>query len=938
MNRIKQFILPVCFLSLSAIITVLGFSYLGYIQLPGMSVFEGIIGSADVTKSNDELISELVALHSSPLKKTDISDDMRGIWVDAADYVFADDASDEEIKSVIYSDFNYYRNFIPDTVFINFPTSTVFAGSNKFDVIKYTLFCAELIGCDRILVADEELLNGKKGNIDSSEIDNLLNSYQFNGVLFSCEELFGKEDYYNYFLSLKKYIELHHPSIPLGIEVNTDTKALFADEYTIKVFEEIKPDFIYVDCAFTVNDAEFPFALVAMWWNSFAAHYNVPIYCEHRTDLIFTSEKWNDSKEISEQMKILYGCPAFDGSCFYDIVSIKNKKVLARDLSIFLNDVSGELQDSMSVNTLQIADNSVIFTGFNDENYEVFCNDTLVSSVDGSFSVSYPFTSFENEFDFRCAGARYKYLIKNNISLFSSFYPSSDIALEKNKTITVYSISPVGAKVFAVVNGMYYELAAGGVSVSEPIPDGYSVFSGVISFDGARISDGRLTLLCLYDDVYSTVECGNISGGSFFSETSSESDGVLLTEASPYNDNGLGQSLMCVTNSDNTEIISDVKEYDTYHPYRSQLLRGTLDYVDKISVSDEGYLVYELRSGNNIYGVDATLINNAYTMPLNEIELIRFDSSSDRTDFIFDMKWLSPVTVTPEKQDYKKGYLDFSFNIEKFDAEYFDIMFNYCGSLDIPTVLTFTEDSVFSSYELFTAEDNVFIMRLYLRSTGKFHGFDIAETEDGNVKVSFINKKSSSLEGKTVMLDPGHGGLSMVGTALRDNSVSEATVTLALADNVRRYLESRGAKVIMTRDRDTSLSLYERTVMCENANPDIFVSIHCDGSEAAYESGTHTFYFTPFSHFLASSIHSSLVNAYSDRIYVEADENYERIDRKIKYYPFYVTRVDNCPSVLVETGFLTNFVEGNVLANPVNQDILGKAIADGIENYFNNAY
>ncbi len=938
MNRVKQFILPVCFLLLSAIIVTLGFSYMGYIQLPGMSLLDGIIGSDDDIKSNDELISELIALYSSPLKKSELSDDMRGIWVNTDDYSFSEDATDDEIKSAIYSDFNYYRNFAPDTVFITFPSSSVIAGCNNFDVIKYILFCAELIGCDRILVADEILLSEKNGKINCADIDNLMKEYQFDGVLFSCEELFGKDDYYDLFLSLKRFLELNYPSISLGIEVNTVSEALFADEYTIRIFEEICPDFAYVDCAYPVNDPTYPFALVAMWWNSFASHYNVPIYCEHRTDLIFTSDKWNDSNEISEQMKILYGCPAFDGSCFYDISSVKNKRVLARDLSIFLNDVSGVLQDSMSVNTLQIVDNSVMFSGSSHEKYEVFCNDTLVNSSDGGFSAAYPLDSFNNEFDFRSAGAKYNYKIINNMPLFNSYYPYEDIEIDKSDNLSVYTISPEGSDVYAVIGGAYYQLTSGVLSVNENIPAGYNVFSCELSFDNVRVSDRRLTFVCFYDGLYSTADCGYITVDSLFYKDSTDNEEVNVSDISPYNNNGLGNSLMCITNSDNTEIISEVTDYDTYHPYRSSLLKGTLDYVDRISVSDEGYLVYELKSGNNVYGVDATLINNAFTMPLNKVRLVNFNSSADRTDFIFDMNWLSPITVIPEMQDYKEGYLDFSFNIEKFDAEYFDIKFNYCEAIDILTALSFTENSVFSSYELFTAEDSVFILRLYLRSPGKFYGFDIIETDSGEIKVSFVNKKSSSLEGKVIMLDPGHGGLSMVGTAVRDNSVSEATVTLALANNVKKYLESRGATVIMTRDRDTSLSLYERTVFCESMNPDIFVSIHCDGSEAAYESGTHTFYFTPYSHSLASAIHSSLVAAYSDKIYVEADDNYARIDRKIKYYPFYVTRVDNCPSVLVETGFMTNFVEGNVLSNPVNQDILGKAIADGIENYFKNAY
>ena len=185
------------------------------------------------------------------------------------------------------------------------------------------------------------------------------------------------------------------------------------------------------------------------------------------------------------------------------------------------------------------------------------------------------------------------------------------------------------------------------------------------------------------------------------------------------------------------------------------------------------------------------------------------------------------------------------------------------------------------------------------------------------------------------MLDAGHGGLSMTGTAVADNSLSEKIVTLAIAQKTKEMLESKGATVIMTRTMDTSLTLEERCALMRKYNPDIFVSIHCDGTETESDAGTHSFYFRPYSMPLADEINKALASVYKTHIYSPADTNYSKVDKSIKYYPFYVTRMNDCPAVLVETGFMTNPIEGLILGTDNTQYWLAQGISTGIESYFN---
>lgn len=937
MNKVKKIIFPVVFVIISLLIIGTGFVYFGFlgnISLPAVGKPDGDLSEV---RNNSDVIEEIIQLKTDNSAHKKLSVDMSGLWIETSeDFGVTADKGTDAVKYAVYSDINYYKNFLPDTLFIKPDTKNVYsalteADGSSFDILSYSLYYADQLSLDKVLIADEDIVLTDDGTFTTERISSYLSSYSFDAVLFSCESLFGKSELCEYTEMLSKFLDEKFSSVLLGVEVNSDTEALFADKTVISIFEKKLCDFGYVDMGYVTSDASYPFGSVALWWNSFAEYYNVPFYCEHRTDKVFVnSGAWSDGTEISKQMEQLYVCPYIKGSVFYNISCIKNKKSLATDLSIFINDVAGTVQETINVQSLMIdTANNVNFTGLVtvDENVRVFCSDKEILTENKSFSVSYPLERGRNVFDFRGGGARYNYIIDNPCELIYVNMSEIDYVTGSDSDFSPSVFCPSGAEVYLIICGKSYEMSESTSVCPEGIPADYSSFTCSVSSSELNGNADEFTVLCFFNGEYSRFDYGNGNSDNGY------------VKLSPYNDNGLGRSLMCMTDCDNTEQISKPDDYDTYHPDRSALLKGTVDYVDKISVSEEGYLVYELKSGINVYGVDSILINNGYNMPMNNVVLEAFDDSSDKhTKFSFRTDWLSPITVSPQPQDYKVGHMEFSYNISEFNAEYFDLTFYYTETLDVGSLISFASNSVFSSYDIFSDNNGNLILRLYLSKPGCFYGFDLNEVSDGLVEVTFRKRLDNSIAGKVIMVDAGHGGISMIGTALKNNTIGEYQVTLDIARYVKSYLEQMGASVIMTRTDDVSMLLSERTYMSETMNPDVFISIHCDGSDFLYESGTHTFYYTPFSQPLASSIHNSLVNTYRNEIYVEGDENYERIDRKIKYYPFYVTRIDNCPSVLIETGFMTNYVEGNVLVNPVNQDKLAKAIARGLSDYFVNSY
>ncbi|MBR5496431.1 MAG: N-acetylmuramoyl-L-alanine amidase, partial [Clostridia bacterium] len=194
----------------------------------------------------------------------------------------------------------------------------------------------------------------------------------------------------------------------------------------------------------------------------------------------------------------------------------------------------------------------------------------------------------------------------------------------------------------------------------------------------------------------------------------------------------------------------------------------------------------------------------------------------------------------------------------------------------------------------------------------------------------------SSLTGTVIMLDPGHGGYGSPGTNYR-MEVYEETVTYSIAMKAAEILRAEGATVIVTRSENDALSLAQRVKIARNENPDMFVSIHCDGADDTSWMGTHTFYYKNYSMPLAQSIHNQLVNAWRNYYYTDTQSKaYSTLDRKIKFFPFNVTRIEECPSVLVECGYLTNELDGQFLISEGGQKILATAIAQGIIDYIAN--
>ena len=214
---------------------------------------------------------------------------------------------------------------------------------------------------------------------------------------------------------------------------------------------------------------------------------------------------------------------------------------------------------------------------------------------------------------------------------------------------------------------------------------------------------------------------------------------------------------------------------------------------------------------------------------------------------------------------------------------------------------------------------------------------------------------------KRVVLDPGHGGKDP-GAVWK--GLKEKDLTLDIAQRTAKKLrEKLGCEVLLTRNRDKFLPLEDRTAFANTHDADLFVSLHVNAAPGKSLNGLETYFLN-----LASDEQSMRVaareNATTERsisdlqvilndlmlnskinesnrmarvvhknALVKLRKHYKVRDLGVRQAPFYVLIGARMPSVLIETGFITNPTEHKRLASKAYKERMAEGIADGIVAY-----
>ncbi len=227
--------------------------------------------------------------------------------------------------------------------------------------------------------------------------------------------------------------------------------------------------------------------------------------------------------------------------------------------------------------------------------------------------------------------------------------------------------------------------------------------------------------------------------------------------------------------------------------------------------------------------------------------------------------------------------------------------------------------------------------------------------------------KKSTLRPVVVVIDPGHGGKDPGATG--PHGVHEKDVVLAISKDLAQDLKNqKGIKVFLTRKGDYYITLRQRLRLARRYKADIFVAIHADAYKNKYSKGVSVYALSlrgassEAARWLAakenyselggvdlkdknSVLRSVLINLSQTATITASLQLGTNVLDQLNHFtklhhgaveqaPFVVLKSPDIPSVLIETGFLSNPKEEHLLKSPRYQHRLAKAIMNGVYRYF----
>ncbi|MCX6330594.1 MAG: N-acetylmuramoyl-L-alanine amidase [Bacteroidia bacterium] len=225
-----------------------------------------------------------------------------------------------------------------------------------------------------------------------------------------------------------------------------------------------------------------------------------------------------------------------------------------------------------------------------------------------------------------------------------------------------------------------------------------------------------------------------------------------------------------------------------------------------------------------------------------------------------------------------------------------------------------------------------------------------------------------------IVIDPGHGGIDpgALGSISKEKNINLA-IALKTAEYIRENIKN--VNVVLTRTDDSTVDLIERPKIANRNNADLFISIHTNSTKGSKSvMGAETWimglasneenlevamkenevilleddYSTKYQGFdpkspesyiiftLTQSVYQRQSTDLASKIQTQLTEKIDRKDRGVKQAGFWVLFNTTMPSVLVETGFITNQSEERYLNSKQGQDSFASAIFRACKDYIDD--
>ena len=218
-----------------------------------------------------------------------------------------------------------------------------------------------------------------------------------------------------------------------------------------------------------------------------------------------------------------------------------------------------------------------------------------------------------------------------------------------------------------------------------------------------------------------------------------------------------------------------------------------------------------------------------------------------------------------------------------------------------------------------------------------------------NIEVPLENLQNKSFLGRTIVIDPGHGG--------SDNGFefpgrpSEKVINLETAKYLKEELEKAGFKAVLLRSDDRTMNYTERLSLANKNGGDLHISIHTGGSNDNLKHGVACFTFSDKGLFVNNDVQGAnydtvftewlkstrfdLAEFLAKKINNRLTKHLQVDSRGVVKGPLLPLKFIMNPAVLVEIGMLSDKVEGKNLISDKYKQAIAKSITNGVIDFFN---
>jgi N-acetylmuramoyl-L-alanine amidase len=201
------------------------------------------------------------------------------------------------------------------------------------------------------------------------------------------------------------------------------------------------------------------------------------------------------------------------------------------------------------------------------------------------------------------------------------------------------------------------------------------------------------------------------------------------------------------------------------------------------------------------------------------------------------------------------------------------------------------------------------------------HQYTITWTQDR--KEMTVKVQNAPLSGKVIILDPGHGGADA--GAISPGGLREKELNLVVAVRLKEKLEALGAEVLLTREDDRYLWLYDRVAIANRAGGSVLLSIHANNHDNRKIYGLEIWRHPERE---GSAV---LAAALADAVLARTKQNFRGI---MASKDFVLPREAEMPAIIFEMGFISNPEEEKLLLTEEFQDKIAEGLCQGLLDYF----